>query len=104
MNELLEKIKNARKAKGLSVYKLTELSGLSPNTIYSWYNKNSRPTVEALQAVCNTLDISLAALFSKNAAETLSAQEEKLLQDFRSLSDEQRRLSMQLVSALAQKS
>lgn len=98
MKELLDKIEKARKEKGLSIYKLTELSGLSENTIYNWYNKNSKPTIYALQAVCNVLDVSLASFFSNNENATLSEQEETLIYGFRRLSTNQKKLFLQVLN------
>ena len=48
MEDILKKLDKLRKEKGLSIFKLTELAGLSENTIYNWYNKGSKPTIEAL--------------------------------------------------------
>ena len=101
MEKWLEKIDRVRKEQKLSIYKLTTQADLSENTIYNWYKKSSKPTVEALQAVCRALNISLSSLFATNEAETLNAQEEGLINDFRALSLENKALLMQLTRELS---
>ena len=66
MENILEKLDKLRKEKGFSIFKLTELAGLSENTVYNWYNKGSRPTIEALKAVCDVLNISLSCFFAES--------------------------------------
>ncbi len=100
MKELLNKIEKARNEQGLSIYKLTELSGLSENTIYNWYKKNSKPTIYALQAVCGVLNVSLADFFSKQESTGISDQEQRLLIGFRNLNSSQKNLCLQLVKEL----
>ncbi len=97
MENILQKLDKLRKEKGLSIFKLTELACLSENTIYNWYNKGSKPTIEALKAVCDVLNVSLAYFFAENIQESLSAQEEELLALFRSLTPVQKELYIRLL-------
>ena len=92
MEDILKKLDKLRKEKGLSIFKLTELAGLSENTIYNWYNKGSKPTIEALKAVCDVLNISLSCFFAETINESISAQEEELLTLFRALTPDQKEL------------
>lgn len=62
--DYLQKIDYYREKRGMSRYDLSVTAGLSANTVSTWYNnKKSRPTVEALQKVCEVLEISFAGLF-----------------------------------------
>ena len=97
MEDILKKLDKLRKEKGLSIFKLTELAGLSENTIYNWYNKGSQPSLEALKAVCDVLNVSLSYFFAETINESISAQEEELLTLFRSLTPEQKELCKQLL-------
>lgn len=100
MDDILQKLDKLRKEKGFSIFKLTEFAGLSENTIYNWYNKGSKPTIEALKAVCDVLNVSLSYFFAENINETISAKEEELLALFRALTPIQKELCMQLLSEL----
>lgn len=100
MENILNKLDKLRKEKGLSIFKLTELAELSENTIYNWYNKGSQPTIEALKAVCDVLNVSLSCFFAETISESVSAQEEKLLTLFRHLTPDQKELYIQLLAEL----
>ena len=100
MENILNKLDKLRKEKGLSIFKLTELAELSENTIYNWYNKGSQPTIEALKAVCDVLNVSLSCFFAETISESVSAQEENLLTLFRHLTPDQKELYIQLLSEL----
>lgn len=100
MEKILQKLDKLRKEKGFSLFKLTELTGLSENTIYNWYNKGSQPTIEALKAVCDALNVSLSYLFADNIGESISAQEEELIALFRNLTAEQKDLYIKLLKEL----
>ena len=100
MEDILNKLDKLRKEKGISIFKLTELAGLSENTIYNWYNKGSKPTIEALKAVCDALNVSLSCFFAETLNESISAQEEELLTLFRTLSPAQKELCEKLLIEL----
>lgn len=100
MDDILNKLDKLRKEKGFSIFKLTELAGLSENTIYNWYNKGSQPTIEALKAVCDVLNVSLSCFFAESINESISAQEEELLALFRPLTSAQKELYIRLLVEL----
>ena len=100
MKQILEKIDSLRREKGLSVYKLTIQAELSENTIYNWYKKNYCPTLDALEAVCRVLDISLFSLFATNESEALTSQEEQLISIFRKLSSSEKEILFHLATDL----
>lgn len=100
MEDILKKLDKLRKEKELSIFKLTELAGLSENTIYNWYNKGSQPTIEALKAVCGVLNVSLSCFFAETINESISVQEEELLTLFRALTPEQKELCKKLLIEL----
>ena len=58
-----ENIRNIRKAKGLSIMKLRELTGLSKSTISDLENGKSSPTTETLEKIATALKINIEDLF-----------------------------------------
>ena len=104
MEDILKKLDKLRKEKGLSIFKLTELAGLSENTIYNWYNKGSKPTIEALKAVCDVLNVSLSCFFAETINESIAAQEEELIILFRALTPDQKELCKKLLIELTKSS
>ncbi len=100
MDLLLSKIKELMKAKGLSIFKLTELAGLSENTIYNWYNKGSEPSIHALKAICPHLDVSLAFLLAEDESDIKSYQEIDLIKYFRNLSEDKKDALLKLIKTM----
>lgn len=102
MEKVLARLKVLMNEKHLSIFKLTELAELSENTIYNWYNKGAEPSVHALQAVCSILGISISQLFAENELEYLSIQENKMLNEFRQLSESKRKVVINLINELSE--
>ena len=100
MEAVLEKLKSYMKEKNMSIYKVTELSELSENTIYNWYNKGAEPSVRALQSICKVLDVSMSELFCGEGEYVFTNKEFELLKRFSRLSDRQQDLIFELVDAL----
>ena len=100
MDLLLSKIKELMNAKGLTIFKLTELSGLSENTIYNWYNKGSEPSIHALKAICPFLDVSLAFLLAEDENDIKTYQEIDLIKYFRNLSEDKKGALLNLIKTM----
>lgn len=63
--DILDRITELRKAKGISIYELAKKSGISKNTIYRWYSKNYLPSLDTLKVICEQgLNITLVEFFA----------------------------------------
>jgi transcriptional regulator with XRE-family HTH domain len=89
MDLLLQRLDEIRKDRRISVYKLTEMADLSANTIYNWYRKDVKPTIEALEKVCRVLEVDISALLTKEEKcdEEYTTREVRLIENFRRLND-----------------
>jgi len=99
MDNTLEKLKSYMADKGLTIYKLTEMSALSVNTIYNWYNKGAEPSLHALRAICEVLDISMSEFFDEGNQDFYTNREIKLINKFRTLSEHQKDLLVKFLDA-----
>lgn len=63
---VLQRITELRKERGLTEYQLAELSGLRQSTISSWYHKDIVPTVSSIQKICKSLGITLSQFFAED--------------------------------------
>lgn len=95
--DILIKLKTIIEQKGYTINKVTELSGLSENTIYNWYNKGAEPSIHALKAVCDVLGISIASLLSDDNEQHLTYLEEEFVKRYRALSIKKQELILQLI-------
>lgn len=57
------RIRELRKAKGYSMMKIRELTGLSKSTISEIENDKSSPTAETLQKIANALEVTVDVFF-----------------------------------------
>lgn len=86
-----------RTAKGYSVNKLANLSGVSQSYLRDVELGNKNPTVEILSLVCDTLGITLKEFFDDQAAEQLS--KDPLLARIYQLTPKQRKSLLDFLNA-----
>ena len=79
--ELGAKLKELRKSKGLSVYRLSDLTGLSADHIRKIERDAKVPTVETIRRYLAPLDISLSEFFYEDEEQVFVAPDEKRLID-----------------------
>ncbi len=84
---LCERIRFYREAAGLEQKAFAARLGVTANAVSNWECGRSRPDVNLLPAICGALGITLYALYGEAPpADLLSPEEEKLVEDYRSLS------------------
>ncbi|PHR91163.1 MAG: DNA-binding protein [Leeuwenhoekiella sp.] len=69
MATIAQKIKEARKTKGISQEELAESSGVNLRTIQRIENEKNEPRGKTLQLICNTLNIQVEDLMDYNKSE-----------------------------------
>ena len=98
---VIERIEELRNARGLSINKLAEKSGISQSTLASALGKQSRTslTVDTLEKICVGLGITPSAFFMiDEQKETVTAREKLLLDDFRKLPEEKKKALIALLA------
>ncbi len=85
--EISERLYYWRNYKRISVYKLSKLSGVSENHIRSLESGKKQPTFKTLQALTDSLNISLSEFFNTNNRDItyLSDGEKRILESYRRL-------------------
>ncbi len=86
--DLGKRIMDIRKAKNITRYRLTQLTGISGHHIKGIEEGTRQPTIETLKKMIVPLGITLAELFNEGEASYLSEKERQLIENFRTLSDE----------------
>lgn len=108
MKQFYERLKELRNEKKLSQKALSELIFVSQQTVAKWEKNNSTPNPDALIKICQVLDCSSDYLLgiseTKKAPlqmqESLTADEQKLLNYFKELNDEGQYLLINQAQAL----
>lgn len=87
--ELGAKLRNIRESKNMSMYRLTQITGISGHHIKGIEEGTRQPTIETLQKITTALGTSLAEIFNDNTeCSYLTVSERTLLENYRRLSNE----------------
>lgn len=83
-----KRIKELRIAKGLTRYRITQITGISGHHIKGVEDGTRQPTIETLEKLIVPLGITLAELFNDGESMILSEKERCLIENFRTMSNE----------------
>ena len=83
-----ERIKKLREDKGLTRYRLTQITGISGHHIKGIEEGTRQPTIDTLEKMIVPLGITLAELFNDGDATYLSDKEKQLIENYRTLSED----------------
>lgn len=87
--EVGSKLRKLREDKNMSMYRLTQITGVSGHHIKGIEEGKRQPTIETLGMLTEALGSSLAEIFNNDTECTyLSEKERQLIENFRTLSDE----------------
>ncbi len=96
-----KKIFEIRTAKGLTRYRLTQITGISGHHIKGIEEGTRQPTIDTLQKLLVPLGISMSELFSDEDGTTyLSEKERVLIENFRTLDSDQADVLVQLSNVM----
>lgn len=87
--DISKRIRDVRKAKDISVYKLSQLSGVSETHIRDLERGDKNPSLDTLSKLVAPLGISLSELLNETGdISYLNEKEKMLVECFRCLSDD----------------
>ena len=66
--DLGKRIKTLRTSRGISARHLAQSSGIDPSLISKIENGISNPSIDTLQKICDTLDVSMSDFFLRDTA------------------------------------
>ena len=98
--ELGAKLKKMRKSKGISVYRLSDLTGLSADHIRKIERDAKVPTVETIRRYLAPLDVSLSEFFYEDEEQVFVTPDEKHLIDvYRLLSEDKAKALIEFIDS-----
>ena len=96
--DILERIRELMDQRGMSEYKLSQLSGISNSTLNSLFRKNNLPTLPTLEKICDGLGVTMLQFMSEGKETyALSSEELQLFEKWSTLTSEQKELLIQLI-------
>ena len=88
--DIASRLKKIRTSKGYSVYKLSQISGVSETHIRDLERGDRNPSLDTIDRIAKTLGISLSELLNENEEISyLTAKEKELLECYRMMTDNQ---------------
>ena len=85
--DIAERLKNARNSKNMSVYKLSQISGVSETHIRDLERGTRNPSFDTLSRLVKPLGLSLADMFKESEdVSYLNSEEKELVECYRMLS------------------
>ncbi|MDE6781666.1 MAG: helix-turn-helix transcriptional regulator [Ruminococcus sp.] len=99
--EVGRKLRRLREDKNMSMYRLTQITGVSGHHIKGIEEGTRQPTIETIGRLAVALGSSLAEIFNDNTECTyLSEKERRLVENFRTLSDEKAEVLLNISDVL----
>lgn len=87
--DISKRLKDIRKSKDISVYKLSQLSGVSETHIRDLERGDRNPSLDTIDKIATALGLSLPELLNETDKATyLNPKEQELVECFRNLSDD----------------
>lgn len=96
MSDIVLRINELANKKGWSFYELSKQTGISTNTIYNW-QKGAVPSLSNVVTVCEAFGITVEQFFCGLDSYMLSDDEKKILQEWFSLSDLEKRAILDMI-------
>lgn len=99
--DILKKIDELRKERGMSYYMLALEAGLTQSTILNMFSRGTQPSIKTLTAICSAFGITLSEFFAEDEKTSgLSGSEKELILLYRNLSEKDKHAVMSLISNL----
>lgn len=96
-----KRIRQLMEEYGWSEYRLSKESKLSQSTVANVFRRNNAPTLPTLEAICKAFGITLPQFFSESGDPVeLTGEQKELLKRWNTLSDEQRKLLLDLMNTM----
>ncbi len=87
MNDVIERIEELRRGKGITQKDLAKAIGISKSAVYKWGKSSSFPSLENIESICRIFNITVEQFFSGLGNENGESSEEKFLDSWRMLTD-----------------
>lgn len=74
--DIIKKLNELRLERNMSVYRLSEISGINQSTLANTFSRGTVPSITNLKIICESLGITLSQFFSTDETSVLMTPEE----------------------------
>lgn len=86
--------------RGWTIYRVAKEADIPWSTIRNMFKRNTEPSIQTLEAICNGMGITLPQFFDVNNEMGLSPEQARLLQSWSKLNEKNKKLVIDLVDSL----
>ena len=97
--DTLARLRQLLEERGWTEYRLARESGLSDSTIKNIYKRNTQPTIDTLDTICRGFGITLSQFFAEGDMVELTPELKELFTGWVSLTPEQKKAVLTMVTA-----
>lgn len=84
--DVIRKLNEMRLERDMSVYRLSELSGINQSTLANTFSRGTVPSIANLDAMCRAMGVTLSQFFAEDSEpQRLSAEETAVINNYRKL-------------------
>lgn len=95
-----ERLRQLLKERGLTTYKMAELSGLSHTTLANVFKRNTVPSIPTLERICDGFGITLSQFFAEGAMVEMTPELQQLFDGWVNLTPKQKAAVLQMIDAM----
>lgn len=96
--QIYDRIDKLRLDRGWSIYHLAELANVSVNSLYSWRDRHSSPTLYMVESIATAFEINpINLLLSREDIAAIDTEQRELLDRWNTLSSEQKDSMMSML-------
>ena len=95
-----ERIEELCKKRGVSKYRLSQLTGIAQSSLGRIIAKESLPSLSTLEKICNALDITLSQFFIEEKAENLTEKQNEVIKIWNDLSTDEKDIVLAMLRGL----
>ncbi|MCI9009868.1 MAG: helix-turn-helix domain-containing protein [Clostridia bacterium] len=96
--KIYQKVERLCFEKGWSLYRLAELSNISVNSLYSWRDRKSSPTLYLIESIAKAFDVSpISLLLQEEELGAIQAEHKELFNRWNGLTTEQKSSLMNML-------
>lgn len=98
--DVKKRLEEVLKKQGWTRYRLAKECSIPPATISNIFHRGTVPTIATIEAICDTLNITLAEFFTENALVELTPELKAFYEDWLYLSPEKKDYLLQTIQYL----
>lgn len=98
--DTLARLQQLLRERGWTEYKLSKECGLAQSTIGNIFRRNTVPTIETLEIICNGFGITMSQFFADDNMVEMSSDMKELFDCWVSLTPEQKSAALHMLKAM----